>query len=102
ASAGLGTTYGRGGGAREPESPARRRAGLGGVPLVERGGRGVAAAPAVARALAIATLTGRPAETLGVRFVRRGDDVLSDAPGVRRGPGKQVPSRRRRPALGAR
>jgi hypothetical protein len=39
-------------------------------------GLGTGDAPALARSLAIAALTGRPAEANGVRVERRGEDVL--------------------------
>jgi hypothetical protein len=39
-------------------------------------GMGTGDAPALARSLAIAALTGRPAEAKGVRVERRGEDVL--------------------------
>jgi hypothetical protein len=39
-------------------------------------GLGTGDAPALARSLAIAALTGRPAEAKGVRVERRGEEVL--------------------------
>jgi hypothetical protein len=43
-------------------------------------GLGVVAAPSLARSLAIAGLTGRPAEAMGVRVERRGEEVLVSGP----------------------
>jgi hypothetical protein len=72
------------------------------VLLAELERLGVADAPAVARTLAVSALTGRPAGTLGVRVVRHDEDALLNGPGVRKGAGGQIHSRRRRRVLAAR
>jgi hypothetical protein len=74
-------------------------------------GLGTGDAPALARSLAIAALTGRPAEAKGVRVERRGEEVLvihrpEPVLAPIRPAGQQdelgrVPSRRRCHALGS-